>query len=206
MDASENSLLASAAGGDVAAVSALLKRHGPQVCRDLSIAQQWRSVLDPEDVMQVTYMEAFLQIGQFEPKGSESFPAWLRQIAQNNLRDAIKGLNGEKRPPPAKRLEPPRLDDSVVALYELLGVTTTTPSRVAATEEAKSCLESAIRELPKDYATVVRLHNLEGRTGPEVAATMGRSRGAVFMLLARAHERLRERLGTASQFFSRRGL
>jgi RNA polymerase sigma-70 factor (ECF subfamily) len=163
-------------------------------------------VLDPEDVMQVTYLEAFLRMDEFKNRGPGSFPAWLREIAQNNLRDAIKGLNGEKRPPPHKRVDPPRGEDSVVALYELLGVTSTTPSRAAARGEAKSRLEKAIEELPEDYATAVRLHNLEGRTGPEVAEAMGRSRGAVFMLLARAHDRLRERLGTASQFFSTRGL
>ena len=206
MDTAEDSLLSSAVGGDADALSILLKRHGPAVGRELSISEKWRSVLDPEDVMQVTYLEAFLRMREFSNRGPGSFPAWLRGIAQNNLRDAIKGLNGEKRPPPDKRVDPPRGEDSVTALYEILGVTSTTPSRVAAKEEAKTRLEIAIEELPRDYATAVRLHNLEGRTGPEVAEAMGRSRGAVFMLLARAHDRLRERLGPESQFFSTRGL
>jgi RNA polymerase sigma-70 factor (ECF subfamily) len=206
MGESDEHLLAGAARGDTEALSTLLKRHGPPVGRGLVISRKWRSVLDPEDVMQVTYLEAFLRIGAFEPRGSESFQAWLREIAQNNLRDAIKGLNGLKRPPPDRRVSPPGGDESIVALYELLGVTSTTPSRVASKEEAKTRLEAAIAELPRDYATAVRLHNLEGRTGPEVAEAMGRSRGAVFMLLARAHDRLRERLGPASQFFTTRGL
>ena len=199
----EDALLGKATSGDIDALSALLKRHGPRVRQELSIKRQWRSVLDADDVMQVTYVEAFLQIGRFVPKDSESFLAWLRQIAQNNVRDAIRTLEREKRPPPSRRIEPPRGDDSYVALYELLGATSTTPSRAAARRESKRILDAAIAQLPPDYATAVRLHDLEGQTGPEMAAAMGRSRGATFMLLARAHDRLRENLGSASRFFSR---
>ena len=198
----EDLLLAQATSGEVDALSTLLKRHGPRVRRELSIADKWRSVIDADDVMQATYVEAYLRIGSFTPQGPKSFPAWLRQIAQNNLRDAIKGLDRDKRPPPAKRVESPQGEDSVVALYDLLGVSTATPSRAAARQEADGMLEAAIQELPPDYALAVRLFDLEGRSGPEVAAAMGRSRGAAFMLRARAHDRLREILGSASRFFS----
>jgi DNA-directed RNA polymerase specialized sigma24 family protein len=89
-----------------------------------------------------------------------------------------------------------------VALYELLGATSTTPSRVVAGQEGQTLLQSALEELPPDYAKVVRLHDPEGRSGPEVAVAMGRSRGAIFMLLARAHDQLRQRPGTATKFFN----
>lgn len=198
----DDALVGMATSGRADALSELLKRRGPQVRRELSISRKWQSALDPDDVMQVTYVEAFLRIEQFKPRGPDSFLAWLRQIAQNNLRDAIKAMEREKRPPPDKRVQPPSGEDSFVALYELLGATSTTPSRVVAGQEAQALLESALEELPPDYATVVRLHDLEGRTGPEVAAAMGRSRGAIFMLLARAHDQLRQNLGSASKFFS----
>jgi RNA polymerase sigma-70 factor (ECF subfamily) len=198
----EEALLAKATSGDEEALSSLLRRYGPLVRRGLRIAESWQTVLDADDVMQVTYLEAFLRIGRFNPRSRGSFGAWLRQIAQNNLRDAVKGLERDRRPPPAMRVDAPGGEDSFVALYELLGATTTTPSRVVAREEAKSFLESAIKQLPRDYATVVRLHDLEGKSGPEVATAMGRSRGAVFMLLGRAHDRLRETMGSATKFFS----
>jgi RNA polymerase sigma-70 factor (ECF subfamily) len=176
--------------------------HGPQIRRQLAIAKPYQSLIDADDVMQVTYIEAFLQIDRFRPKGPDSLSSWLRQIAQNNLRDAIKALRSEKRLPPSRRIEPAQGDDSSSALYELFGATISTPSRRAARDEIKALLESAITKLPPDYATAVRLFDLEERTGPEVAAAMGRSRGAVHMLRARAHDRLREDLGSASRFFS----
>jgi RNA polymerase sigma-70 factor (ECF subfamily) len=198
----EDALVTQAVDGDDDSLSTLLKRCGPRLQRELTIADRYRSVLDAEDVMQVTYVEAFLQIDRLAARDIRAFFAWLRQVAQNNLRDAIKALECEKRLPPGERLEPPRGEDSFVALYEQLGATNSTPSRRAARAEIKTLVEAAIDELPPDYATVVRLFDLECRTGPQVAATMGRSRGAVHMLRARAHDRLREHLGSSSLFFS----
>jgi RNA polymerase sigma factor (sigma-70 family) len=63
-------------------------------------------------------------------------------------------------------------------------------------------MEGALRQLPPDYEKVIRLYDLAGKSPAEVAQEMGRSQGAVFMLRARAHDRLREVLGSSSQFFS----
>ena len=47
-------------------------------------------VLDIEDAMQVTFMEAFLRIGKFAGSDSRTFSAWLGRIAENNLCDGIR--------------------------------------------------------------------------------------------------------------------
>ena len=48
----------------------------------------------------------------------------------------------------------------------------------------------------------MRLYDLECQPPQQVAEALGRSVGAVHMLRARAHDRLRELLGSASKFFS----
>jgi len=205
--AEEARLVADAIGGDAQALSALLQRHGPQVRQRLAgkIGQVWRSVLDEDDVLQVTYLEAFMRIGVFTPRGPGAFLAWLTHIADNNLRDAIRGLERAKRPDPRRRVQSRQVtEDSYTDLVGLLGVTSTTPSRVAARHEAGSAIEAALAKLPADYRTVIRLYDLECRGIEEVAAQVGRSPGAVYMLRARAHDRLKEELGGSSQFFSRR--
>jgi len=78
------------------------------------------------------------------PIPNGSFEGWLRLIAENNLRDAIKELRRDKRPPPEKRVQARPSGDSYVVLYDLVGGTATTPSRGAAREEAKEILERAI--------------------------------------------------------------
>ena len=204
MATSEGELLTKVIAGDTAALGELLERYGPQVRGELSIDRKWQSLLSADDVMQVTYLEAFLQISRFSPCGEGSFRAWLRRIAENNLRDAIRELQRAKRPQPQKRVTAPSGDDSFVALFDLLAGTTSTPSRRAARREIADMLEAAIRELPDDYQTVVRRCDLESDSASEVASAMGRSTGAVYMLRARAHERLREALGSESKFFSDR--
>lgn len=200
----DQSLLQQAVEGDTAALRVLLEHFGGEVRKRISgrIEKRWQSSLDEDDVMQVAYLEAFLHIDQLTARDSASFLTWLTRIAENALRDAVRGLTRQKRPDPARRVVAAPDVDSYVGLLECLGVTTTTPSREAARRDAAAILETAVARLPEDYKTAVRLYDLEGRPVSEVAATMGRSVGAVHMLRARAHDRLRQDLGTASQFFS----
>jgi RNA polymerase sigma-70 factor (ECF subfamily) len=207
MPANAESLIAQAVAGDADALTALLREHGPQVSRRLRIDPAWQSMLDADDVMQVTYIEAFLQVSRFEIARGVPFAGWLERIAQNNLRDAVRGLSRRKQPQPRDRVHaaPHSQGDSYFDLLESLGATTTTPSREAGRGEVQDLLERAIARLPDDYAAVIRLYDHEGKAIGEVASQMGRSPGAVHMLRARAHDSLREALGTASMFFSARG-
>ncbi|MBL8880054.1 MAG: sigma-70 family RNA polymerase sigma factor [Phycisphaerales bacterium] len=198
----EDALIRAAVAGDTAALAALLRTSGTRLREQLSIDRRWQSVLEADDVLQVTYLEAFLKVGSFVPGGSNAFYGWLRRIAENNLRDAIKGLEAQKRPPPALAMDVPVGDQSTVALFDLLGVTSATPSRAAAVTEMKSSLDRALESLPHDYAEVIRAYDLEGLPVADVAAQLGRSPGAVHMLRARAHEQLRALLGPSGNFFS----
>lgn len=202
----DSALLTKATAGDRTAMTELLRRHGPTVRGRLSskMSSVWQSALDPDDVMQVTYLEAFLRINTFVPRHEGSFLAWVSLIAENNLRDAIKELERQKRPNPRMRVQAAANQDSYVALVEMLGATMTTPSINVARNEIKGALDAALDKLPADYAKVIRMYDLEGRDAAEVGKELGRSTGAVYMLLARAHDRLKDVLGTESQFFTRR--
>lgn len=202
----ETTLVNRAITGDADALTALLQRYGPQVRQRLAgkIGQHWRSVLDEDDVLQVSYLEAFMRIRGFAARGPGAFLAWLSHIADNNLRDAIRGLERAKRPDPRRRVQAkPVTEESYADLVGLLGVTSTTPSKIAASHEAASAIEVALAKLPADYRKVIRLYDLECRSIEDVAAEVGRSSGAIYMLRARAHDRLKDELGGSSQFFSR---
>lgn len=202
----EPELVESAKNGDEQALTELLHVFGGMVRERLKgkISAQWRSSLEEDDVMQVTYLEAFQLIDQFKPRGHGSFMAWLSQVAENNLRDAIRGLEAAKRPNPKRRVQVTGTSsrDSFVALVDLLGTDHATPSRVAAMDEAVNFIEAALSKLPPDYERVVRLYDLEGQSAAEVAAQLGRTPGAIYMLRARAHDRLKNQLGSESKFFS----
>ncbi len=201
-NSAQHELVAEAVRGNGDALSTLLAKFGPSVEQGLRIGRQWQNVIDSSDVMQVTYLEAFLQIPSFRPDNAGSFEAWLRRIAENNLRDAIRGLERQKQPPPSRRIQHAAPgDDSHAGLYEQLAATSSTPSRAVGRQDVRRLIESAIDKLPPDYARTIRLYDLEGRTIGEVAKAMERSSGAVHMMRVRAHERLAELLETASVWF-----
>lgn len=195
-------LITEAVQGDADALSKLLERHAPALRQALSADNTWLSHLELSDVIQVTYLEAFLHIRRFDPQRSDSFGAWLLKIARNNLRDMQRELAAAKRPPPEKRVA---LDfgQSCAVLIETLTGASGSPSRAAAAKESRELLSQALEKLPEDYRAVVQLYDLEDCPAVEVAEKIDRSAGAVYMLRARAHDRLRAILGTESKFFSR---
>jgi RNA polymerase sigma-70 factor, ECF subfamily len=199
-----DALLERAIRGDEDALAELLAQNAAIVRRGLDgkIPRRWQSVLSVEDVMQETYIEAFLDVAHFEPREEGSFTAWLSTLAKRNLVDALRMLEAEKRGKHRRAVQARPGDDSMGALYTELVCSNSTPSRQAARNEAGNSLLRAITQLPAIYRTVVEMYDLEQRSVDDVARAVGRSPGAVFMLRSRAHRQLGMLMGAASQFLS----
>lgn len=190
--------------GDAEALRELLLQHGPSTRAIIrgTIGTKWRALLDDDDVMQVTYLEAFVHISEFLGSDERAFGHWLTRIAENALRDGVRALERAKRPDPSRRVERPVGPDSLTTLLETIQHSTMTPSGQVARGEALEGLAAAVRRLPEDYEKVVRFCDLEGMTARNAADRMERSVGAVHMLRARAHAQLRSLMGNTSQYLS----
>lgn len=203
MAETEAALVDRAVAGDADALTALLGEHGPPVGERLGpqIGARYRSLIDVDDVLQITYLEAYLRIGSFRNRGTGAFAAWLERIATNNLRDAIRALERKKRPPADQRIIAAGHAHSTAAtLLDRIGWTSTTPSRCLSDREQVALVQSALDRLPPDYARVLRMYELDGCDVDTVATALGRSVGAVFMLRARAIDRLRDVLSGVPDF------
>jgi len=205
-DAAETRLLALALDGDQASLIKLLEAVGPRVRGriDPKIGRHLRVTVDVDDVMQVTYLEAVTRIDSFQGDLS-GFIAWLTRIAENNVIDAGRMAEAAKRPNPKNRVTGGSFEESMVALVEAIGATVTTPSKVAAKNEIGGALERSLEKLPEVYARVIRMYDLKGMSAEAIGAELGKSEGAVYMLRARAHDRLRDVIGSESQFFTVHG-
>lgn len=199
----DDQLVLEAVSGSDDALTELLGCLGPGVRDRLSINPQHVSVVDSDDIMQVTYLEAFLRVKSFRGQGVGAFSSWLARIANNNLRDAVQALQRDKRPPAAKRVAVPRGDDSYHQLFDELARTRGTPSRVVSRREMRDAIDGVLGRMPGDYATVIQLYDLDGLTGSQVADRMSRSVGAVRMMVARAREWMASELGPESKYLSR---
>lgn len=192
-----------ARAGDGDALTELLARCAGPLRASIRIDPPWRSHLSEDDVVQVTFTEAFLRFEQFVGANALVFQVWLKKIAQNNIRAAIRAMNSSHRPPPHRRIRDTRSEvGGEGGLIDVLGAISNTPSRVAARSEAGKHLDAALRRLPEEYQAVINLYYFEGIRGDELGARLQRSRGAAYMLLTRARDLLAEFMGTPSQFFT----
>ncbi|MCA9300886.1 MAG: sigma-70 family RNA polymerase sigma factor [Phycisphaerales bacterium] len=193
--------LNAAMSGDRDALVDLLEALAPRIRGriEAKLTPALRTQIDADDVLQITWIETITHLATFKGGGVSGFLAWLTRMAENNLIDAVRAIEASKRPSPSRRV---RDHDQGLALLEQMGATWTTPSRVAARSEANDFLDDALDKLPPAYAEVVRLYDLEQRPIEEVSEALGRTSGAVYMLRARAHDRLRDLLGSTWRFFT----
>ena len=183
-----------AAAGDVDQLERLLRDAAPTLRRQLSIAPGLRRSLDVEDVIQVTMLEAFLRIRSLQERTPAGFHAWLRRLAEHNLTDAVRALERKKRPDHRDRVTHGGAGESSRTLLAALADPRATAGSAAVLAEAVEHLHAAIALLPASYREVITAADLAERTIADVAAQMQRTVGAVHMLRARAHDRLRELL------------
>ena len=201
VDEPDDARVMRAAERDGDALEELLRQVGPAIGAGLSIDRRWQGSLDPDDVMQVTYLEAYLRIATLRSRTTEGFRGWLARIAENNLRDALRALQRDKRPDGAGRRRATRAGDtSAETLMGSLLDTDPTAGSVAAGREAASRLHAALEQLPASYRRIVDEVDLAERPVSEVAVELNKSAGAIHMLRSRAHDRLRELLGGRTRF------
>lgn len=186
-----------AVDGDRAALEGLLRECEPMLRARLTVHPRWRRSLEADDVIQVTWLEAFLRIGALRERTRPGFEAWLARIAANNLRDSLRALQRDKRPEAHGRVtRGPAGESARTLLGRLAGEASSVGSRAAGREEVER-LRDALQQLPESYRRVVEAVDLQERSVAEVASESGRSPGAVHMLRSRAHDRLREILEQA---------
>jgi len=197
-------LLRQAVRGDSEALAQLLREHDPSLRRRLQaqLPRRFAALLGIDDLLQETYTDVFLGIADFAPRGVGSFENWLFKIAQNNLRGTIRDLEAEKRGGRRRHFSTASVDESFLGLHRMVSGSGSTPSGAASRLEAKAAIKAAVAQLPETYRQVVQAYDLEGQTAAELAASLGRSPGAVFMLRTRAHRLLRALLETPQRRFS----
>ena len=95
----ERELAEKAVQGDENSLQKLLVPQTDVVARFAAsrLPQAVREQVDPEDIVQQTFVKAFRSIGQFRPEEATSFQAWLLAIADHVIKDTIKGQQRIKR-------------------------------------------------------------------------------------------------------------
>lgn len=152
--------------------------------------------LEPEDVLQEVAAEAARLLPETELAEREPF-GWLCQLAQRRIIDAHRRFfEAQKRDAGREVSLGSAGDDSQHGeLINLLVASMTTASKAFSRNLREVRLNEALAELPEDRREVLRLRYVEGLPTKEIAERMGRTDGAVRILLTRSLARLQELLG-----------
>ena len=190
----DDARVARAVEGDLDELEHLLRALEPELRSSLSIDSRWNRSFDRDDVLQVSYLEAYLRIRTLRTPTVAGLKGWLWRIAENNLKDAIRGLERGKRPDAKHRLtRGPEGESARTLLAAMTGNDPTAGGQVSGKEDVER-MRDAIDRLPASYRRIIDEVDLAERTIAEVAADWDKSVGALHMLRSRAHDRLRELL------------
>jgi RNA polymerase sigma-70 factor (ECF subfamily) len=148
--------------------------------------------VDLSGVVQQTLLEANRARDRRPRHDDADMPRWLRRILANNLRDEVRKFHAQARDIDREK----SLDDSSSRVEAWLAAEHSSPSQRAVRNEELLQLAHALARLPDDQRRAVELHHLKGRPLLEIAAEMGRTKGAVAALLFRGLNKLRELLGS----------
>ena len=202
---SEAQLAAAAARGDRAALQRLLLDHYDELERRIQsklpprLAATWAA----EDILQVTFFQAFRDIGRYEAREDASFGDWLARIAEHRLLDAIKQHDCAKRGGEWDRVgEIAQGDSRSASLLDWIAADQTSPTSAIARSEALHALQVALASIPDDQREAICLRHLEGKSLEDAAAAMGRSPDAVRGLVQRGKQSLADAMGRASKWLS----
>jgi len=172
--------------GDKSGCAACIEKYAPRIYRlALSLME---NEADAEDVMQETFLSAFMSIDKFEERSS--LGTWLYRIAYNAAMMRLR------RPFPPTLSVDPSLDDNATALPipQQLYDWCCLPEQDFDAEEVRGKLANAIRDLPPSLRVVFIMRQIEGLSTQETAESLDVSLEVVKTRLRRARLRLRKNL------------
>lgn len=205
--ADADKLLDQARTGDRDALQWLLCDHFDRLQQHVEFrVSSGSSELSADDILQDTFVHAVRDIGDCQAKTQVTFFAWLKGVADNRLRDALKKAATKKRGGDRQQVRAVKLVDasSLRPLVELLGESVDTPSVDAASDEAIKAMQVAISSLPEEQRTAIVLRHIQGFDLDDVASQLEKTPAAVRGLIHRGKQALHEALGNSSRWFSKK--
>jgi RNA polymerase sigma-70 factor, ECF subfamily len=188
-------LIEQSARGDHAASQRLLAKYRRRVRHMVAVRIDSRLAgrIDPSDVVQDAFIEAFKRLPKYLQAKPMPFYPWLRQIAWEQLVALHRHhLDVEKR---SVRRETPQgmvlSDASAIQLAERVAGAESSPTGHAIRKERCQRVRRALEQLrPRDREVLI-LRFLEQLSIKEIASVLRTSDAGVQMRQARALERLR---------------
>jgi RNA polymerase sigma-70 factor, ECF subfamily len=182
-----------AARGDNRAVEVLLERHLPglRAFVRLRAGEELRRRESNSDIVQSVCREVLQNIDNFKYPSESAFRQWLYTTALRKIVNRAEYWRAAKRAAVKEETRPdPSSEERLLRAYTSFS----TPSRHAMVREEIERIERAFESLTEEYREVITLAHVVGLSRAEIAVQMGKSEGAVRVLLHRALAKISEML------------
>jgi len=161
---------------------------------DRELPSDLRAKIGPSDIVQETAVDMQRDFGQFNGTTPEECFAWLREVLQHNVVDAIRRYRDALKRELAR-------ETSLKSCRSLEargpGLAPRPPDGSAIRREEAAVINAVLARLPPDYRRVLELRYWGGMSFVAMAPELGRSPEAVRKLWFRAVERLQGELAAA---------
>jgi RNA polymerase sigma-70 factor (ECF subfamily) len=174
----------------------LLEGRRPQLLAYIErrLGAALRRKVEPLDIYQETAIAALnawpsLDLGTRDPFG------WLCQVAEQRIVDVHRRFAARKRSSDREVSANATPPDASRELIDLLAGSLTSASQALARNERQVKLDAAVAQLPEESRDVLRWRYVEGLPTKEIAEKIGKTDGAVRVMLTRTLHKLQQILG-----------
>lgn len=179
--------------GDSAALAEYVQGRRPQllayVSRNLSGTLQSR--IEAEDILQEVTLEAIRRIAELRERDRDPF-GWLCQIAEHRIIDAHRRLVGAQKRSADREVGIGSAgdDEGRTPFINMLIASITSPSAAFSRNQKQMQIDEAMASLPDEARDALRMRYGEGLPTKDIAERLGKTDGAIRVLLTRSLSRL----------------
>jgi RNA polymerase sigma-70 factor (ECF subfamily) len=184
--------------GNRQAFDDFFERSAPRVLVyiNYNLGSRLRRKVDPDDILQSLYLNLLRNFESFSRRIRErGVQKTLIRMADHEITEAYRFHFKVDKRDARREITAAYLGDGEENVLDWIPSEATSMSRRVMRQEEYRRVMDLLRELRplEQYVTVARV--IEGRSAQEIADELGKSRGAIQMIISRARDKLRERAG-----------
>ena len=173
-----------------------LKRKPLLAYIEHQLGAQLRRKVEVDDILQEVSVEAVRSLAAAELSQRDLF-SWLCELAERRIIDAHRRFFGAQKRDAGREvpLGSPGGDTQQAAIVDLLVVSMTSPTAALSRNQKELHLLAALSKLSADQREALKLRYIDNLPSKEIAARLGKSDGAIRVMLTRSLGQLQQLLG-----------
>jgi len=185
---------------DSAALGEYLGVRRPQLLAfiERNLGDGLRRKIEADDILQEVSVDCVRSLPEVDLSDRDPF-SWLCQVAERRIIDAHRRFFGAQKRDAAREvpLHAPAGDSKQGGIIDLIVASITSPSQAFSRDQREFRLRHAIEQLPEESRRAIELRYGQGLPTKEVAHHLGKTDGAVRVLLTRTVKKLQQLLESA---------